>query len=255
MFGQPGKRPILELIQGDRQLQPRAPGKHHTPYLSASRLVLYQECPALYQRRYVDKIIDPPTIDMEYGQAIHAGLDAHFKGGDGELAFLRELDKRLQPLVARGADPADWLVPQGMKLLSDVMRLGWAGESEQDLRWICSGFKVPLRGVIDLWMPSACMLIDWKTTQHPWSEKTIERYAFQRTIYTQHMLEKTQREVIFKFVALGAYPGGYVQIIEATPSPGEVYETLEKARAIAAKIEAEQWTCTCRDKKHLEQAA
>jgi len=227
--------------------------RHHTPYLSPSRLSLYADCPALYKRRYVDRISDPPTIDMEYGQAIHAGLDAHFKGGDGELAFIRDLKHRLEPLITRGADPADWLVPQGIKLMSDVARLGWIGQSEQKFRWVCAGFVVPFIGIIDLWMPERLTVIDWKTTQRPWSDKTPERYQFQRAIYWQSMVESVQQMVSFQFVALGAYPGGQVQVIDATPQPEDVFGILEKARGIAAAIEREDWTCRCG--KHEEHAA
>lgn len=228
---------------------------HHTPYLSASRFSLYDQCPALYKRRYVDRIFDPPTIDMEYGQAIHTGLDAHFKHQDGELTFLRDLKQRLESLITRGADPADWLAPQGLKLIADVARLDWHGDSEQQLIWIAAGFKVPIRGVIDLWSPDQSRVVDWKTTRQPWSETTAEKYQWQRAIYTQAMVEKHHQLVTFNFVPLGAYPGGRLQIVDATPSPTEVFLILEKARAIAAHIEAEHWTCTCRDQRHLPQAA
>lgn len=214
---------------------------------------MYADCPALYKHRYVDRIFDPPTIDMEYGQAIHTGLDAHFKGGDGELAFIRDLKQRLEKLIARGADPADWLVPQGIRLMAEVGRLGWSGESEQKFHWVCSGFTVPFIGVIDLWSPDRGVIVDWKTTQRAWSNKTPDRYQFQRAIYWQSTVERWQRMVTFQFVALGAYPGGRVQVIDATPQPEEVVGVLEKARAIAASIEREDWLCTCG--KHQEQAA
>jgi hypothetical protein len=194
--------------------------------------------------------MDPPTIDMEYGQAIHVGLDAQFKGGDGELVFLRELHSRLAPLVASGADPADWLVPQGIKLIGEVARLGWVGESEQKFWWTVPGIRVPIHGIVDLWMPQLRVVIDWKTTQRTWSQKTTERYAFQQAIYTQAMFDKVHELVTFRFVPLGAYPGGHVQVIEATPDPSDVYRTLEKARGIAALIDAEQWSCTCQGNRH-----
>ena len=111
-------------ILGDRHANPLS--AHHTPYLSPSRFSLFDQCPSLYKRRYVDRVFDPPTIDMEYGQAIHAGLDAQFKGHDGELVFLRELKKRLAPLITAGAEPADWLASQGISLIGAVTRLGWS---------------------------------------------------------------------------------------------------------------------------------
>lgn len=244
-----------QSIHGDRLHHVTGRYRHHTPYLSASRLSLYAECPALYRRRYVDGVVDSPTIDMEYGQAIHSGLDTHFKGGDAEIAFLRDLHNRLEPLRAAGADPADWLVPQGLKLIADVVHLGWAGESERRFFWVADGFRVPFKGVIDLWRPDQNTVIDWKTTRQAWSDATPERYQFQRVIYAQAAALFTQRSVSLQFVALGAYPGGRMQIIEATPGADDVVRAMGKAKIISDGIEAARWACTCRDQKHLDTAA
>jgi hypothetical protein len=226
---------------------------HHTPYLSPSRFSLYDRCPQLYKLRYVDGIKDPPTIDMEYGSAIHAGLEAMFSGGDSELVFMRDLRRRLEPLIERGADPASWLVPQGLSLISAVERLKWQGQPERRFWWTPPGFVVPITGFIDLYIPESRVVVDWKTTQHPWSATTAERYAFQRALYTASTIDCVHELCTFRFVALGAYPGGRVQVVEATMEPSEVFRTLEKAREIGRRIEAEDWLCTCKT-GHLEAA-
>lgn len=245
-----GCAPARTHARGDHLMPP-----HHTPALSPSRLWLYTECPALYKRRYVDKIFDPPTIDMEYGQAIHAGLEAHFLGGDAELTFLRTLKTRLEPLIQKGADPAEWLIPQGLKLLDQVARLGWTGVPEQAVWLVLTRLNIPIRGFVDLMRQDTDTVVDWKTTQHPWSEKTAARYDFQRVIYTQAAFETHERVVEFQFGVLGAYPGGYLQVIDATPTAREMMDTFDKIRSIAALIDAEQWGCTCKSKQHVERAA
>ncbi len=239
-------------LVGDRM--PLA-GAHHTPALSPSRLALYRECPALYKRRYVDGIADAPTIDQEYGQAIHRGLEAHFLNEDAELVFLRELKQRLAPLQLAGADPAAWLVPQGLHLIQEARKLGYRGQPERKFIFAYANFRVPFRGIIDLWMPDRQTVIDWKTTRREWSEKTAEGYALQRAIYSQAIVSEVHYVPAFSFVALGAYPGGRVQVVESTPTPVELEETFWKIHALYLGIEAENWTCSCRNKQHEESAA
>lgn len=242
-------------LHGDRDRVDGVTAHHHTPALSASRLQLYRECPALYERRYVLGIYDPPTIDMEYGQAIHHGLEALFNGADAELCFMRELRRRLEPLIAEGADPADWLVPQGLRLLDLVSRLGYAGQPERRFIFVQSGFTVPFRGILDLWMPDASTVVDWKTTQRQWSDKTAERYLLQRAIYAQASMTEFGQPVRFQFVALGAYPGGTLQVVEATPTLSEIEDAFTLAYELHQGIEAGHWACTCRDRKHEAKVA
>ncbi len=99
-------------------------------------------------------------------------------------------------------------------------------------------------------------VVDWKTTQRAWSEKTAERYVFQRAIYTQATFEIAHEPVRFLFVPLGAFPGGQVQIIDATPEPTDVFRVLETVREIAVAIESGKFGCTCKGKLcQPEQAA
>lgn len=226
---------------------------HHTPALSASRLQLYRECPALYYRRYVLGIYDPPTIDMEYGQAIHRGLQALLLGQDAELSFIRDLRARLEPLIAAGADPADWLVPHGIRLLERAKLLGYRGQPERSFIFVEPGFRIPIRGIFDLWMPEQKTLVDWKTTRRPWSDKTAQRYQLQRAIYARAASVEFGHPIEFRFVVLGAYPGGVVQVVESTPDILEIEDAFDRAREIHELIEAGIFECSCG--KHLAQAA
>ena len=74
--------------------------RHPPAYLSPSRLSAYDYCPAEFQKRYILKQPDPPTPEMAFGTAVHAGIEAHFLGKDDELAFLkswREAQKTIAP--------------------------------------------------------------------------------------------------------------------------------------------------------------
>lgn len=215
--------------------------------------MLYRQCPALYKRRYVDGIKDPPTIDMEYGQAIHKAVEAYQLGEDGELVFLRELKQRIANLP--NCDPADWLVPQGLRLLEGVKKLGYMGQPERSFIFAYSGFRVPFRGIIDLWMPGPRTIVDWKTTRRQWSDKTAESYMLQRVIYTQAIVSLEHKPTSFRFVALGAYPGGSVQVVDATPTEDEILDGFAAAYALYLGIEAEQWDCTCRSQEHRSNVA
>lgn len=228
---------------------------HHTPALSPSRLSLYAECPALYYQRYVLGIYEPPTIDMVYGVSVHHGIETHFRGGDADIAFMRDLSKRLEPLRATGTDPADWLMPQGLRLIEQVARLGYIGQPERKFIFVQPGFAIPFRGIIDLWAPDQRIVVDWKTTQRPWSAKTIERYAIQRAVYMQASILEFGQPIRFQFVVLGAYPGGMLQVVDATPTQSEMDEAFNVAYVLHRSIEAEDWDCTCRNKQHEAQAA
>lgn len=238
------------VLRGDRLDMPSA---HHTPALSPSRLMLYRQCPALYKRRYVDGIKDPATIDMEYGHALHSAIEAHQNGQDATLVFLRELKQRVAGLP--NCEPADWLVPQGLRLLEDVVKLGYSGEAERKFIFAYSGFRVPFRGIIDLWMPRPGIIVDWKTTRRPWTEKAAENYLLQRAVYMQAITSLEHKPATFQFVALGAYPGGFLQVVEATPTPDEIDAAFELAYGLYLGIESEQWECTCKSGEHRAQAA
>jgi len=105
-----------------------AKGRYFPSHLSPSQFTLYRLCPTLYRERYVLNLFPPPQPERLFGVAVHAGLEAQFRGEDDELAFIRKwrefqamLDPQLYPLL-----PA--LRDRGLNILQMVRDLGLWGE-------------------------------------------------------------------------------------------------------------------------------
>src|SRR5262245_13618670 len=131
------------------------------PHWSATRFMLYEQCPLLFKERYVDGVAIVPTEAMAFGSAVHLGLEAHYNGGDGIRAFRAAWKQSVLELgqVDRS------LTAMGMTLIDEVVDLGLQGIPE-------CGFSIdtndelgaPVIGAADLWDPSSNTIFDFKTT-------------------------------------------------------------------------------------------
>jgi hypothetical protein len=153
------------------------PRAHHTPYLSPSRLSTYDWCPAAYEQRYVLGLAEPPSASREFGVAVHAGLEAHFRGvGSPVAVFLDCWAEALQKI--RDHDEA--LLPhslalkdRGVELIVSVQQLGLVGVPEAAIVVTHPKVSLPVVGYIDL--ITAGHLYDFKTSGYGWTQAKADQ--------------------------------------------------------------------------------
>lgn len=228
-----------------------AEGRYFPSHLSPSQLTLYQLCPLLYRERYVVGLFPPPAPERLFGVAVHKGLEAHFRGEDDELVFLRqwseftrEIDTSLYPLL-----PA--LKLRGLELLALVRDLNLAGEPEHQIVFTMQPFTIPFMGFVDLWDAEHHVIYDFKTAAYGWNPTKIARQRFQPAIYSAAYEIEHGTLPAFKFVILPRIARGSVQVLDATPDEARIGEAFSEALQIHRAIEAQQWGCQCRGRYHL----
>lgn len=220
---------------------------HRPAYLSPSRLWAYDRCPQVYRDRYVLKLDQPPSFERDFGTAVHAGLEAHFRGLDYEMAFMLSWRQAQKDLKRAGVQVALWLSMRGLELIEMVRMLNLQGEPEQRIGVIVAGINVPIIGYVDLVADG--VIYDFKTTGWGWSQEHADREMFQPVIYSQAYAEAHDGVYPgFKFIVLPRNgEGGLVQL-DGTRSTRQIFETLERARSIHRAIEAQQFECACNGK-------
>jgi hypothetical protein len=225
---------------------------HRPPYLSPSRLWAYDRCPQVYRDRYILKVDQPASYEREFGTAVHAGLEAHFGGGDGDLAFRREWRERMAELREAGGRLPD-LTSTGLDLIDKVVQLGISGTPERKI-WIrCEAYlNAPMLGYVDLWSESTNTIFDFKTTIGAWSAARAEREQWQPCIYSWAYFLEVGDLPDFEYIVLNRGTGD-LQRFKTQRTHDQICDMLDRARAIVLAVAAEKWECTCR--KHGAEAA
>lgn len=225
---------------------------HRPAWLSPSALRCYATCPGLYAQRYLQRTPASPNQDMAFGSAVHAGLEALYRGQDAETAFLTRWRKDILALREAGVPVYPYLTRRGLDLIARVESLDLSGEPERQVWVRNSGTPVPLMGYVDLWDRERRIVTDFKTANVSWSQKTIDtQQLWQQVIYSQAFAEAHDGEYpTFRFVVLTRTGPTTPQIIDATPTIRQIAETFERVREIARAIEAQEFDCKCKDKGH-----
>lgn len=227
-----------------------ADGNYYPSHLSPSQLTAYSLCPVLYRERYVLRISPPPQPERLFGIAVHAGLEAQFRGEDDERTFLRiwrehvsTLDAKLYPLL-----PA--LRARGLQILEMVRELALVGEPERLVTLTRPGFKIPFLGYCDLWSVTDGVIYDFKTAAYGWTQSKADQQLFQPAVYSQAYVYEHAAVPSFKFVVLPRVPAP-VQVIDATRTPEQIDKAFREALRIHVAIENQEWGCTCKGRYHL----
>lgn len=225
---------------------------HVVPWWSPSRLACYDQCPAEYHRRYVLREKAEPNTPMFFGTAVHKGLEAHFGGGNGDLAFRREWRKLIAELAAAGLRAGD-LVSVGLELIEKVVAMGLTGIPEKKIWVRCEDYlNAPMLGYVDLWSPSNHTIYDFKTTIGSWSEARAESEQWQPCIYSWVYFMETGELPAFEYIVMHRGTGNITRF-KTSRTIDQISDMLTKARGIAVAVAAEQWDCRCG--KHGEAAA
>lgn len=226
--------------------------KHPPAYLSPSRLSTYQWCPAEFHRRYVLKIHDPSTPEQLFGVAVHKGLEAHYRGEDAELGFLRVWRAAKQSLTDAQQPLISGLDQRGLEILDMVRALGLQGEPERFISVTHPSFIIPFIGYVDLWDESSKTIYDFKTAAYGWTQKKADEQVFQPAIYSQAVADAFGLIPTFKFVVA---PRGFgpVQVFDGTRTGDQILAAFDQALEIHEAIEAKEFPCRCG--KHEDAAA
>jgi hypothetical protein len=178
------------------------------PHWSASRFMVYEQCPAEFRARYVDGVAIESTEAMSFGQAVHMGLEAHYNGQDGERAFRAAWQVFQEQLVADGQQVKPALTGMGLLLLEQVVDLDLRGVPER-------GFSLdtelvlgaPIIGAIDLWADGGRTLYDFKTTRGQWSAERAQTERWQPLLYSWAALEETGELPTFEYIVCNRASG------------------------------------------------
>lgn len=219
---------------------------HRPPYLSPSRLWAYDRCPQVYADRYILKLDQPPSYEREFGTAVHAGLEAHYRGLDYEMAFLLSWRQAAKVCKSAGIDTPQWLTSRGLELIEMVRALGLDGTPEQRISVIIAGVSVPIIGYADLVCDGT--VFDFKTSGWAWKEGRADHEMFQPVIYSQAYAEAHDGAYpTFTFIVLPRN-GGTLSQLDGTRNSRQIFETFERVREIHIAIEAQQFECLCKGK-------
>jgi len=228
-----------------------------TPYLpshlSPSQLSCYALCPAIYHERYVQQRYPPPEPERLFGIAVHAALEAHYRGQDDELVFLKvwreslaTLDQSLYPIINN-------LKRRGLEALSQVRDLNLSGEPERRITTLVAGISIPIFGYVDLWGDN--LVVDFKTSGFGWTQSKADSQIFQPAIYSHaYALEHDGHLPEFKFVVIPRIDAP-IQVVDGTRDYRQIFAAFEQAREIHQAIEAQQFECRCDGRFHLAEEA
>jgi len=197
----------------------------------------------LWKARYVDEQPFELTEAMAFGQAVHGGLEAHFRGDDGVFAFRSAWRVYRQQLG--DVDPE--LTRMGMDLIDQVIDLDLHGVPER-------GFSIdtneelgaPIVGAIDLWGADGTNY-DFKTTRGLWSQERAQKELWQPVLYTwARWIEEPAHTGDFEYIVLNRV-NGQLQRFRRAWTPDEVNEAMneawERMRLITSEARAGRFEC------------
>ncbi len=197
------------------------------PHWSATRFMLYDQCPVLFKERYIDGVALEPTEALCFGKAFHMGLEAFYQGLNGERAFRRawktmaegELDGQVtRRLVEVGLDLYDKVVGLG---LQGVPERGFSIDSNVEL-------GAPIIGAIDLYDEASNIVYDFKTTRGNWSQARAQAEIWQPYLYTCAIWLETGNWPQFEYIVCNRATGALDRFRrEWTPE-----EWLERMNAV-----------------------
>ena len=181
------------------------PAEVRVEHWSASRYMLFDQCPALFKERYLDGVALEPTEAMCFGQAVHQGLEAHYRGQDGEHAFRISWKGFSEQL---GGKVGKRLTGVGLELLNKVFDLDLRGDPERAFRIdTCSDIGADVVGAMDLWDAKGNVIYDFKTTRGLWSQDRAQTEVWQPFLYTWAAWDEVGDWPAFEYIVLNRNTG------------------------------------------------
>jgi hypothetical protein len=154
-------------------------------HLSVSSVQAYARCPLAWRRRYVDKVVVPPTPPMSFGAAFAKAMESQHKGEDADTTFARA------HAAAKNAHPG---AEHGLRLLELYReRFNFSGVPEQKFSLYLPDRKqvpVPVLGFMDLECDNE--VVEFKTSRNPWTQAKADA-EYQSAVYGWAFLQRHQR--------------------------------------------------------------
>jgi PD-(D/E)XK nuclease superfamily len=176
------------------------------PHWSASRFMLYDQCPAEFKARYIDGVALEATEALCFGSSMHLGLEAHFRGDDGVRAFRAAWRTMSQEQLGGRVDSR--LTARGLDLLEAVFELGLEGVPERPFTIDTEAdLLAPTIGFMDLYDQGSNTVYDFKTTLGSWSQERAQKETWQPLLYTWAAWEVTGEWPAFEYVVLNRATG------------------------------------------------
>lgn len=144
-------------------------------HLSVSSVQLFARCPLAWKRRYVQRIAEPASPAMSFGKAFALAMEAHHRGQDADVAFVRAHAE------TRNANPG---AEHGLRLLETYReRYSLSGEPEQKFSLYLPDSErvpVPILGYMDLECDAE--VVEFKTSRNPWTQARADA-EYQSAVY------------------------------------------------------------------------
>jgi hypothetical protein len=170
---------------------------------SATRFMLFDQCPGLFRDRYVDGLALEPTEAMCFGSAVHKGLEAHYNGGDGEQEFRVQWKAYTREFRSHAA-----LTGSGLELLNKVFALDLHGVPEQPFQLETTmELGADIVGALDLYDAHNNVVYDFKTTRGKWSQARAQAEVWQPLLYTWSVWDDRDQWPAFEYIVLNRVTG------------------------------------------------
>jgi hypothetical protein len=246
------------------------------PHWSASRFMLFEQCPRLYKERYIDGVTSPPSLAMLFGHTVHTALEAMHQGHRGTRPVLFEheddedrygvgravyqagfqaLEAQLEAAGNGAIAPAS-LYLEGLKMLDQVagLRLNDDGLSEPE-RWFVlpttDTLGMPTVGAVDLWSPPwsrhGPTVWDFKTTVGSWSAERANRERWQPMLYARAFERAYGVVPTFRYLVLsrlGDAPASFDRSWSPKDWIADLRDLQFHAEEIAERVRSADFACT-----------
>lgn len=213
--------------------------------LSPSSLSTYAWCPAAWKARYVDGVVEPASVALGFGTAVHAGLEHHYLGLDPVARYRQAWRQQRDQIQAEGSAVPARLTGLGLDLIEQVVALGLAGVPERRI-WLDTTYSVgrPILGYADLWNQEDGYVVDLKTTAGKWNQARADREVWQPGLYSLAYYLAYDRLPEFRYVVMDR-GSGQVQVFATEITHDRMRAAVRQARATWVAIEARQFACRC----------
>jgi putative RecB family exonuclease len=245
------------------------------PYLSASRISLYLQCPRKYAFRYVEQVVVPwKSTALAFGSAVHSALEYfHKERMEGrtpktdEIASLFVSDwhaQQVDDLRFKEGEDANSLRVMGEALVRLYV------EGHQDIRVVAveSGFQIPLvepttgevlgpdlKGFFDLILEGDT-IVELKTAAKAYDKGSLARHI-QLTSYRYAYAQLFKRDATIKVTSLLKQRKPRIETYEAIRTREDdawfVHLAVESNRGIEAGIFPPSPSFLCGDCEYAEQ--
>jgi hypothetical protein len=233
------------------------------PHWSASRFMLFEQCPRLYRDRYVDGVATEPSLAMLFGHSVHTALEALHQGHRGvcldaygaeghergayreaRTVYTERFDAMTESLRDLGLVAPASLYVEGLKMINLVEELALNSDARSEPEhWFTlpteSTWGLPTIGAVDLWSPPwskhGPVVWDFKTTVGSWGPERAVKERWQPMLYAWAYKRAFAVLPTFRYLVLSRVSGN-AEAFDRTWSPREWKQDFSQLHFHAEEI-------------------